>query len=76
MGRLEQIIERNKHPGRHRKMKVPYRMMISLLVLVVLILAIFTDLGRPPQDPAPARDHSRVEGVQLRKVPTRDAAAD
>lgn len=74
MGRLEDIVARNKHPGRYRKRKVPYGVAVSVLVLVVLALAIFTDLGIPKQPP---RDRTRVEGVQLRRVPAaRDAGAD
>lgn len=72
MGRLDDIVLRNKHPGRYRKKKIPYSILLSLLVLVVIGLVIFTDLGMPKQ---PERDHTRVEGIQLRKVPARDASA-
>jgi hypothetical protein len=76
VGRLEDIVERNQHPRRHRKMKVPYGLMVSLLVLVVLVLVIFTDLGMPKQEPKPPPDHSRVNGVQLRRATPADARSD
>jgi hypothetical protein len=73
VGRLEDIVERNKHPARHRKMRFPYGIAFSLLVLVVLVLMIFTDLGMPKHPP---RDHTRVEGIQLRRVAPSDARSD
>ncbi|HEY5923559.1 MAG TPA: hypothetical protein VIV11_17885 [Kofleriaceae bacterium] len=79
MGRLDDIIDRNKHPARHRKMRFPVAIMLSAFVLLVLILMIFTDLGMtptpapPPPDPS---DEKRVDGVLLYRAPAvRDAAA-
>jgi len=72
VGRLEDIVERNKHPRRHRKMKFPYGIAVSIVVLVILVLAMFTDLN-PTKQPPPPPDHTRVDGVQLRRLPARDA---
>ena len=78
MGRLDDIIDRNKHPARHRKMRFPVGIMLSAFVLLVLILMIFTDLGltpMPAQPPADPNPEKRVDGVLLYRAPaTRDAA--
>jgi hypothetical protein len=50
--------------------------MVSLLVLIVLVLVIFTDLGMPKQAPPAPRDHSRINGVQLRRATPADARQD
>lgn len=84
MGRLEDIIARNRHPRRYRKQKFPLGTMVAGFVLLVLILMIFTDLGlpsyekpaAPPPDPTVKR---RVDGVLLyRERPrvTPDAGGD
>lgn len=78
MGRLENIIARNQRPNRPRE-----RLVVSLsfgaIVLLILALMIFTDLGLPPDAsragasaPAPARtaprahDGKHVDGIYLR----------
>jgi len=57
-------------------------MVVGLIVLLILGLAVFTDLGVPPADPPPAPaaapavpDHrgKRVDGVLLRKAPATPA---
>ena len=52
MGRLENIIARNQRPNRPRE-----RLVVSLgfgaIVLLILGLMVFTDLGVPPSAPAP-----------------------
>jgi len=52
MGRLENIIARNQRPNRPRE-----RLVVSLsfgaIVLLILGLMVFTDLGLPPQANAP-----------------------
>jgi uncharacterized lipoprotein YbaY len=54
MGRLENIIERNKHPSRHRKGgRFPFNLVLAVFVVVILFLVIFTDLDETP-DKAPA----------------------
>jgi hypothetical protein len=51
MGRLENIIARNQRPNRPRE-----RLVVSLsfgaIVLLILGLMVFTDLGLPPTAPA------------------------
>ena len=86
MGRLENIVERNRNPGRHRKEgRFPFGIAMAAFVLLILILMIFTDLDEspdaPPAEPAtPAsRDDGakkRVDGVLLyREKPRAPAAA-
>lgn len=83
MGRLDDIIDRNKHPGKHRKMRFPVGIMLSAFVLLVLVLMIFTDAAisptdKRPDEPTTAQPPSgekRVDGVLLyreKKTP-RDA---
>ena len=71
MGRLENIIARNQRPNRPRE-----RLVVTLgfgaIVLLILGLMVFTDLGLPP-DPhsagapaAPDRRGKHVDGVLLR----------
>jgi hypothetical protein len=77
VGRLENIIERNRRPPRRQE-----RLMVSLgfgaLVLLLLGLMVFTDLGLPPEASRPstsppagarARDGRHVDGVLLRSQP-------
>lgn len=72
MGRLENIIARNQRPNRPRE-----RLVVSLtfgaIVLLILGLMVFTDLGLPPDagQATPARtarprDGKHVDGVLLR----------
>jgi len=71
MGRLEDIAERNKHPGRHRKDKFPLGIGLAVFVFIILILMIFTDLDESPDStqptatPPPASTEKRVPGVYL-----------
>lgn len=79
MGRLENIIARNQRPNRPRE-----RLVVSLvfggIVLLILVLMVFTDLGLPPgaagagsSAPGPVqaaprvRDGKHVDGVLLRR---------
>jgi hypothetical protein len=69
VGRLDDIIDRNKHPGKHRKMPISVGIMLSAFVLLVLVLMIFTDAAISPADkpaatPAPSGE-KRVDGVLL-----------
>ena len=79
MGRLENIIARNQRPNRPRE-----RLVVSLtfgaIVLLILGLMIFTDLGLPPHAsdamraaPAPTaprpREGKHVDGVFLLRTP-------
>ncbi len=72
MGRLENIIARNQRPNRPRE-----RLMVSLgfgaIVLLILGLMVFTDLGVPPQAeapiPAPAPGSDAGQAVPARAAP-------
>jgi hypothetical protein len=80
VGRLDNIIARNRRPNRmHERMVVS--LVFGAIVLLILALAVFTDLGAPPEPPgaqgpprAPAADRGkRVDGVLLRVPPARPA---
>lgn len=82
MGRLEDIIDRNKNPRKHRKMRFPVGLMLSAFVLLILVLMIFTDAAISPDDKKPgappaagsAKPEKHVDGVYLYRAPTaRDA---
>jgi hypothetical protein len=80
MGRLENIIARNRRDGRPRE-RVVVSLLFGGIVLLILGLMMFTDLGAPPAPaadpgsaasaPAPARHEKHVDGVLLRKPPAR-----
>jgi hypothetical protein len=78
VGRLDDIIDRNKNPRKHRKQKFPMGLMVAAFVLLVLVLMIFTDAGMgttpapPPPDPTIEK---RVDGVKLYRAPNRPDAA-
>lgn len=85
MGRLEEIIDRNKHPRKHRKMRFPVGIMLAAFVLLVLVLMIFTDAGLSPGVPpagspaagatqAPSGE-KRIDGVLLYRAPAKRAGA-
>jgi hypothetical protein len=76
VGRLENIIARNRHPHQLRE-----RMVVSLgfgaIILLILALMVFTDLGKSPNAPdesapaaAPARQDKHVDGILLRRQPS------
>jgi hypothetical protein len=80
VGRLDNIIARNRRPNRmHERMVVS--LVFGAIVLLILALAVFTDLGAPPEPPgaqgaprAPAPDRGkRVDGVLLRAPPAKPA---
>ena len=67
MGRLENIIARNRRAGRPPE-RVVVMIGIGLFVLLILVLAVFTDLGTPPDDSPPLlKKEPSVDGVQLRR---------
>lgn len=48
MGRLDNILARNRRPNRmHERMIVS--LVLGAIVLLILALAVFTDLGLPPE---------------------------
>ena len=61
VGRLDNIIARNRRPARLQE-RVIVSMLLGAIVLLVIVLAVFTDLGLPPDareirrahQPAPA----------------------
>jgi hypothetical protein len=74
VGKLEDIIARNRRPNRPSE-KLVVALVFGLIVLLIIVLAVFTDLGLPPDDDrvmrarsAPAvapQDRKRVDGVLL-----------
>ena len=48
MGRLDNIIARNRRPNRlHERLVVS--LLLGVIVVLILALAVFTDLGLPPE---------------------------
>jgi hypothetical protein len=87
VGRLENIVARNRTPNRMQE-RVVVSMVFGAVVLLILALAVFTDLGRPPEanqrdappaaqapgaHAAPAGPARRVDGILLRTPPARPA---
>jgi hypothetical protein len=76
VGRLENIIARNRRDGRPRE-RVVVSLLFGGIVLLILGLMVFTDLGKPPAPPAddmtapaagpPGKRGPRVDGVLLRR---------
>lgn len=77
MGRLENIIARNRRPNQLRE-RLVVSLVFGAIVLLIIVLATFTDLGLPPDAPegagraghtGPAGHGERVDGVLLRATP-------
>ena len=71
MGRLENIIERNRHPKGNRERYI-WGFVFGIAIIVILWLALFTDLGKPvvpKQDPARSIQPTdkRVDDVKIWK---------
>jgi hypothetical protein len=70
MGRLDNIIARNKRAMRPKE-RTLVMMGLGVVLLMLLGLWVFTDLGLPESSPLPVprekavRDHERVDGVYL-----------
>lgn len=81
MGRLENIVARNRRPSRMNE-RLIVSMVIGAIVLLIIALAVFTDLGMPPEAreagdppaPAAAGHGKRVDGILLRTPPAKPAA--
>ncbi len=65
MGRLEDIVERNKNPRKHRQGKFPFGIAVSAFVLLILVLMIFTDLAAPPKKSEPPPEKGRVRDIGI-----------
>lgn len=61
MGRLENIIARNRRGGRPSE-KTLASAVIGVFILIILGLMVFTDLGKPR---APPQGPPHVDGVML-----------
>jgi hypothetical protein len=48
MGRLENIVARNRQPSRLNE-RLIVSTLIGVIVLLIIALAVFTDLGAPPE---------------------------
>ncbi len=64
MGRLDDIIRRNKHPKRFGE-RLTVGIGLGLFVLLIILLMVLTDLGLPPSDP-PATQRSGPEPTDRR----------
>jgi hypothetical protein len=71
MGRLDNIIARNRKAMRPKE-RTLVMMGLGVVLLILLGLWVFTDLGLPPSSQPlpvphekPVRDHDRVDGVIL-----------
>lgn len=66
MGRLDDIIERNRNPKRTERLTVGIG--VALFLLLIIILMTFTDLGRPNFESSapPSGTEKRVNDIKLR----------
>lgn len=69
MGRLENIIERNRNPRAHRR-GMTASVGVGLFLLLIIILMMFTDLGlskdaKEAVDAGPSPGRGRAVPVQL-----------
>lgn len=89
MGRLDDIIARNRESGRGKKLGMTAGIGMALFVFVVLVLLVFTDLGQsppggpppgePPPGPSTGSGERRVRGIGLYRETSRgvrDAGSD
>ena len=67
MGRLDDIIRRNKHPKRFGE-RLTVGIGLALFLLLILFLMVFTDLGKRPDDQPPPKD-DRVRDIKLYRPP-------
>ena len=75
MGRLDDIVDRNKNPRKHRRAMFPISIGLSLFVLFIIISMVCTDLSDPPKPATPAAtetappEKGRVRGIGLSVEP-------
>lgn len=76
MGRLDNIIARNKPSMRPRE-RTLVSLAVGFAILLILGLAVFTDLGTPGGDPpAPKEREHRIDDVLLVGPRHADAGVD
>jgi hypothetical protein len=82
MGRLEDIVARNRNPGKHGKNRFPLGVALAIFVFIILILMVFTDLDEDPVDEkekASDQNHEHhVDGIYLgtpKRTVVRDAGS-
>jgi hypothetical protein len=68
VGRLQAIIDRNKHPYRRRGIAVEIP---AILLLIVLGLLVFTNLASPPEPEQKPAKSKTVRDVPLMRAPHR-----
>ena len=65
MGRLDDILERNRNPKRTERLTVGIG--VALFLLLIIFLMTFTDLGIPKTAPPPSgKIEKRVNDIKLR----------
>jgi hypothetical protein len=84
VGRLDNIIARNRRPNRLQE-RVIVSTLLGIVVLLIIALAVFTDLGMPPgadnaggsieRAPAAPHDGKHADGILLRRAAQAKAAA-
>ncbi|MDB4957416.1 MAG: hypothetical protein JWO36_4985 [Myxococcales bacterium] len=72
VGRLDDIIARNKRPTKSRE-RLAVMIGCGLFLLLILVLMVFTDLGRPPVPQGREDDRGRVREIYIRRAAPRDA---
>lgn len=75
MGRLEDIIDRNKNPKRFGE-RMTVGIGFGVFLLIILGLMVFTDLGeRPAEAPPPASKDHHVDDIKLGRPHVRPGSA-
>jgi hypothetical protein len=74
MGRLENIVARNRGQGRPRE-KLMASLVLGAIVLLLIALTVFTDLGMPPR-PAAVDRGSAGSGAAATPAPQRPPHVD
>ena len=74
VGRLEDIVDRNKNPRKHGRGKFPFGILMAAFVLLILVLMIFTDLDESPTSTPPPPEKGRVREIGIYVDKPRDAA--
>ena len=75
MGRLEDIVARNKNPTRSRE-RLWVMIALGMFLLLILTMMVFTNLGARPEPPVRKPERGRVNDIYIQKVPQRAAPRD